>query len=338
MLGFPKHMFGINLRFWHNQPLGGFLLMKYGRSIIIAAIIGLLLWCIDAAFVTYYTDGVSFGGALYSAVPLARVVIRLLVVLVLILAAGIRSYMQYNADRRRLGIWMEKMPEKEELARRAQRSSQKNHAKQTNSNNKRQPRSTRLDSDGDTLSLNNLDNSSEAKSDRLWQYAGKLATAIRLKEHEQAQVRILCYAYDVGRIAVVQNATNLSVDYTNTAREDVEEAHAELGARIAEHIPELAKAANLIRHHHERWDGSGYLGLAGLEIPLGCRVFSIAWVFDALTSYNINNRNYSHDEALEMLYHYGGTALDPELTGVFIKIMSKGRMQLLGQNESVAWQ
>lgn len=134
----------------------------------------------------------------------------------------------------------------------------------------------------------------------LWQYCGKLGSALKLDVNELAIIRTLCYAYDIGR----------SVDGATY------ETHAKLGADIVSDIPELAPAAELVLTHHEKWDGSGLLGLSGLDIPLGSRIFALAWVYNAFTK-PYGAWRLSTEDALDMLQMYAGTALDPELVAVF---------------------
>jgi len=78
----------------------------------------------------------------------------------------------------------------------------------------------------------------------------------------------------------------------------------------------------MIRHHHERWDGSGYPdGLTGDEIPLGARIIAVADVYDALTS----NRPYrvalSHATAIEHLTTEAGRTLDEDAVTVFVGLI-----------------
>lgn len=134
----------------------------------------------------------------------------------------------------------------------------------------------------------------------LWQYCGKLGSALKLDVHELAAIRALCYGHDIGRFADGADDEN----------------HTRLGAEIAKGIPDLAVASHLILTHHEKWDGSGILGLAGLDIPLGSRIFALAWVYNAFTK-PYGAWRLSTEDALDMLQMYAGTALDPELVAVF---------------------
>ena len=90
--------------------------------------------------------------------------------------------------------------------------------------------------------------------------------------------------HDVGKVAIPD-----AILYKPSSLDDDERAlmsrHPVIGAEIVQGIEFLADAAEVVRSHHERWDGTGYPdGLAGEEIPLAARVFSVADVLDALTT------------------------------------------------------
>ncbi|MEP6887771.1 MAG: HD domain-containing phosphohydrolase [Nitrospirales bacterium] len=95
------------------------------------------------------------------------------------------------------------------------------------------------------------------------------------------------------------------------------------GARLLETIPALRRAAVLVAHHHEHWDGSGYpYGLRNTFIPLGSRILTIADRFDALRS----GQDGSHvDErlAMKLIGMRAGSQLDPMLVGVFVHYMEE---------------
>ena len=82
---------------------------------------------------------------------------------------------------------------------------------------------------------------------------------------------------------------------------------------------ELQIARNIVRSHHERWDGSGYPdGLAGEEIPVEARAMALADVFDALTHERCYKRAFSVEEAIVIIEEGRGTQFDPEMTDVFV--------------------
>ena len=106
--------------------------------------------------------------------------------------------------------------------------------------------------------------------------------------------------------------------------------HPEIGARIVKSIPFLAETMPVIRHHHERWNGSGYpLGIAGDEIPITARIFAVADVFDALTSIRPYRNIVSHEEAFAYLQANAGILFDPEIVAVFDELLKNGELESL---------
>ena len=96
--------------------------------------------------------------------------------------------------------------------------------------------------------------------------------------------------------------------------------HPDIGARIVEGIPFLQDTIPLIRHHQERWDGTGYPG--GEDIPILARMFAIVDAFDALTSNRPYRKKISIAEALEYLNEQSGILFDPNVVPIFEKLVN----------------
>lgn len=91
--------------------------------------------------------------------------------------------------------------------------------------------------------------------------------------------------------------------------------HPIMGDELVARIPTVTgEARSVVRHHHERWDGTGYPdGLRGVDIPEGARIFSVADVYDALTSQRPYKAAWTHQEALAELTSQAGRQFDPEV-------------------------
>ena len=95
------------------------------------------------------------------------------------------------------------------------------------------------------------------------------------------------------------------------------QCHPRDGARLLEAIPVLRRAAVLVAHHHEHWDGSGYpYGLRNTFIPLGSRILAIADRFDALCE-QTDSSDVDERLAMRLIRMLAGSQLDPTLVGVF---------------------
>jgi HD-GYP domain-containing protein (c-di-GMP phosphodiesterase class II) len=88
--------------------------------------------------------------------------------------------------------------------------------------------------------------------------------------------------------------------------------------------PSLGEIARAVRHHHERFDGSGYPeGLRGDEIPLFSRIILVAETYEAMTHHRPYRRALSTEEAARRLQESAGSQLDPEIVKHFLTIVGK---------------
>ncbi len=173
--------------------------------------------------------------------------------------------------------------------------------------------------------LEGLANALEAKdrytsghSERVGDWARRTALALGWSGRDADLVGQAGRLHDIGKIGVpevvLRKAGPLADDEWQVMRE-----HPEIGARIVAPFDFFAEGAEIIRHHHERWDGSGYPDrLTGGRIPVGARIVAVADVFDALTS----NRPYrvalSVEAAVNELQRQAGRTLDAQLVEVFL--------------------
>jgi HD-GYP domain-containing protein (c-di-GMP phosphodiesterase class II) len=94
-----------------------------------------------------------------------------------------------------------------------------------------------------------------------------------------------------------------------------------VGAKILEPLRFLARETCAVRHHHERWDGTGYPdGLGGEDIPLVARVVTVADVFDAITSNRPYRTALALDAAREEITRGIGSHFDPAVVEAFMRI------------------
>ena len=101
--------------------------------------------------------------------------------------------------------------------------------------------------------------------------------------------------------------------------------HPAIGAQIVSPIRFLAGAVEIVRTHHERWDGLGYpSGLRGEEIPLAARIFAIADSFDAMTSDRPYRPAMPIERALEEIRAGAGTQFDPDVADAFLDLVDDG--------------
>jgi HD-GYP domain-containing protein (c-di-GMP phosphodiesterase class II) len=123
--------------------------------------------------------------------------------------------------------------------------------------------------------------------------------------------------HDVGKVAI-PDAILYKPARLNEKERALMAQHPVIGAQIVRGIEFLAQAAQVVRHHHERWDGTGYPdGLAGEDIPLAARAFAVADVLDALTTDRPYRPASPLSEAREMINAGSGTHFDPAVIDAF---------------------
>jgi ribonuclease P protein subunit RPR2 len=126
--------------------------------------------------------------------------------------------------------------------------------------------------------------------------------------------------HDIGKLAISDSILHKEGPLSEAERARMVE-HPVIGAEIVCGIDFLEGAVEIVRHHHERWDGNGYPdGLAGEEIPLAARIFAVADVFDALTTNRPYRRASSRTEAREMITAEAGRQFDPQVVEAFNSI------------------
>jgi len=119
--------------------------------------------------------------------------------------------------------------------------------------------------------------------------------------------------HDVGKVAVPDQVLHKPDDLRDDESE-VMRSHVEIGWEIVNNVPFLERAAEIVRAHHERWDGSGYPdGKSGEEIPLAARIFAVADTLDALTTDRPYRDGVSMGEAREVIAGGSGSQFDPRV-------------------------
>jgi HD-GYP domain-containing protein (c-di-GMP phosphodiesterase class II) len=147
-----------------------------------------------------------------------------------------------------------------------------------------------------------------------------------LKPRQLIALRQGAYLHDIGKVAVPDYVL-LKSGKLDAAEWAVMKTHPEIGFEIASRIPALPRLAlDVVRYHHERWDGTGYpKGLGGEEIPLLARIFAAVDVFDALTSERPYKKAWTEAAALAELHDKAGSHFDPKVVMAFDQVLAQKR-------------
>ncbi len=171
--------------------------------------------------------------------------------------------------------------------------------------------------------LDARDRETAGHSARVTALAVKIAKQMGLDDEPLKFVRWGALIHDIGKIGV-SDAILCKPGALNDAEWTEMRRHSEIGYAMLKHIPFLHSALDIVRHHHERYDGKGYpLGLAGEAIPLAARIFAIADTYDAMTSDRPYRKARSHEDALAEIRRLAGAQFDPRVVEMFLGLFPK---------------
>lgn len=157
-------------------------------------------------------------------------------------------------------------------------------------------------------------------SQRVREYTELLASRYGVDEKVRREISFGALLHDVGKIAVPDQILLKPDRLTDEEWQEMRK-HPEAGYRIVKQIEFLKGAAEIVRSHHEHYDGTGYpRGLKGDEIPLGARLFMVVDVYDALTSPRPYKATLTYDDAVKEILRLKGSQFDPAVVTIFMAI------------------
>lgn len=157
---------------------------------------------------------------------------------------------------------------------------------------------------------------------RVGQMSAQIAQELGLSEAEVELIRRAAPLHDVGKIAIPDSI--LLKPGKLTAEEfEFMKTHTTLGAKMLSggQFSLLQRAEEIALTHHERWDGTGYIGLHRESIPMFGRIVTVADVFDALTNERPYKKAWPYDEAIEEIQRQSGWHFDPRVVEAFLQVI-----------------
>jgi len=158
-------------------------------------------------------------------------------------------------------------------------------------------------------------------------YAMSIASKMGCSQEEIVRLNISGNLHDIGKIGIPDHILLKQGQLTDDEYKIIKK-HPVIGSNIIGHLGMWTEEQDIIRHHHERFDGKGYPdSLKGEDIPFLARILSIADVYDALTTDRSYRQGMSHDVAVEIIRENSGSQFDPKIVGVFLDLCSKGEIE-----------
>lgn len=165
------------------------------------------------------------------------------------------------------------------------------------------------------------DTNTRGHLDRTQAYGLALARRIDPELAARPEVGYGFFLHDIGKVGIPERVLSKTGPLSDEEWA-IMRAHPAIGAQIVEPIRFLGDAVEIVRTHHEWFDGTGYpRGLRGEEIPLAARIFSIADSFDAMTSDRPYRRALPLERALEEIREGAGTQFDPAVVRAFLELV-----------------
>jgi len=176
--------------------------------------------------------------------------------------------------------------------------------------------------------LDTRDIVSSGHSGRVAGLSALIGKNLGFSEKNLQELRLGALLHDVGKIGISESILGKPGRLTDQEFFLVKK-HSEIGEKIVSAVDHFGEIAPIVRHHHERFDGTGYPDeIGGSEIELNARIIAVADAFDFLRSDLSFRRAMTVDESLEEIKNFSGSQFDPGIVKVFIESM-QGEHQLL---------
>jgi putative nucleotidyltransferase with HDIG domain len=161
-------------------------------------------------------------------------------------------------------------------------------------------------------------------SERVAEFSLLLAQGMGLSFPEQQRIHIGAHLHDIGKIGIPDAVLNKTGRLTELEFAEIRQ-HPVIGAKIVGQVKIFHGVVDIVRFHHERFNGKGYPdGLAGTNIPLGARIVAVADAFDAMISSRPYRTAYTFEKALAEIKNGRGSQFDPVIVDVLLDMHSKG--------------
>lgn len=160
-------------------------------------------------------------------------------------------------------------------------------------------------------------------SRRVSEIAEQLCLDCCMSAEDCAYLHVIGHVHDIGKIGIADGILMKS-GKLSAAEHLLMQQHTVIGASIFENLPGLDRMADIIRHHHERFDGKGYPdGLKGETIPRESAIIAVADSFDAMTTYRPYKAALTLEQAHDEIRRNRGTQFHPEICDLFLDLLQR---------------
>jgi len=172
--------------------------------------------------------------------------------------------------------------------------------------------------------IDSKDNYTEGHCQRVAEYCAILCEQAEVSRLKTDKIVNMAKIHDIGKIKVPDKILKSSSSLTEEEYREMQN-HSKYGYEILNDIEIFQDDLDIIRHHHERYDGTGYPeGLSGKDIPLGARVISVCDAFDVMTTGRKYKPALTKEQTVQEIKDCSGTQFDPELAGHLVELIREG--------------
>jgi len=158
-------------------------------------------------------------------------------------------------------------------------------------------------------------------SSRVAEYAGRIASQLKLPDEEITNIEIAASVHDLGKIGIEDNIINKNGSLTEEEYVQIKK-HPEIAYDLIKNLRPYEKSSLFVLHHHEWVDGNGYpKGLKNSEIPIGAKVIGVADAYDAMTTIRPYRGAFTNDEAVIELKKCSGTQFDAKVVDALVEVL-----------------
>ena len=168
--------------------------------------------------------------------------------------------------------------------------------------------------------IDSVDRYTENHSRRVSDYSVEIARTLRLPEPEIEDIRIGAFLHDIGKVDISTDVLRKAAGLTDEEMVEMKQ-HVDRGETMVRSMGGILKhVIPMVAYHHERWDGTGYKGLKGAQIPLGARIIAVADTFDAIVIDRAYRKGRTHEQAIKIIGEESGKQFDPAIVKVFLQL------------------
>ncbi len=175
--------------------------------------------------------------------------------------------------------------------------------------------------------LDSKDSYTLGRSRRVAFYTSKIIEKLDLTKTQRAEIELAALLHDIGMIGVKEEILHKVEALSDEEREEIKK-HILYSVKILEDIKQLDRVTEIIKYHHEFYNGEGYPNrVKGNDIPLGARIIAIADAFDSLVSFRPYREGLTSENAIKKIEEQRGKQFDPELLDVFESVVDEANKE-----------